>query len=123
MIRDTNVAEGLRMIPAAWLDTVAVNMKVTGVEWRVLALVIAAGPLPATSIAARLRMRYTNAKRAVRELVRCQLVTRMADGVMFQPDSERWGSRATPATRPSITGPSNAHRLPVPYDDEEVTVQ
>jgi hypothetical protein len=102
------VGEGSASIPSAWLVNLATDMKLCGVEWRVLALVIAAGPLPATSIARRLRMRYTNAKRAVRELLRWRLVTRDAAGLRFQPERGRWGSGAVPSVPEPSRAPSKA---------------
>jgi predicted transcriptional regulator len=110
--------QGSASIPSTWFVSLATDMKLSGVEWRVLALVIAAGPLPATSIARRLRMRYTNAKRAVRELLRCRLVTRSAAGLTFQPERERWGSGTVPSGREAARAPSKTPTLEVESEIE-----
>ncbi len=78
-------------IPREWLEALAVRIKLHRTEWRVLAIVISSpGPASAANIAKRLRLDYGLVKRAVRELVRWNLLERAA-GLTFQPDHTRWG--------------------------------
>ena len=79
------------MVSAAWLEALAVRVKLHRTEWRVLAMVLSSpNPMSALSIAKRLHLDYGLVKRVVRELVRWNLLERTA-GLTFQPDHTRWG--------------------------------
>lgn len=99
--------QGPRAIPGTWLESLAARMKLSGVEWRVIALVLAGQPLSAWRIAQRLRLPYTHAKRAARELVRWNVLMGSPEGLRFQPDAGRW----EPATKPV---PGGSEKAPSP---------
>jgi hypothetical protein len=80
------------------LLSLATQVRLSGSEWRVLALVLAAGePVNARELARRLRgprgfvKIYPHVKAAVRGLVAWELLERGPGGLTFQPDPARWG--------------------------------
>jgi predicted transcriptional regulator len=76
-----------------WFSNIAVGLRLSGVEWRVLSLVLATPrPLTTRRIAKYLRLEYTHAKRAVRALMVSSILGRSPRGLSFQPDYKRWGS-------------------------------
>jgi hypothetical protein len=82
-------------------------MKLTRVEWRVAAVVMAKQPVTAWDVARILGLEYTHVKRAVRELARWNVLTPSPEGLWFQPARDRW-DRSTvpsdvPAGRPRLT--------------------
>jgi len=88
------------MVSAAWLEALAVRVKLRRTEWRVLAMILSSPkPMSALSIAKRLRLDYGLVKRVARELVLWSILERTA-GLTFQPDHTRWG----PPRPPSTTG-------------------
>ena len=116
--------QGTRKVPGTWLETLALHMKLTGAEWRVVALVLASQPLSARRIAQRLRLPYTHAKRAARELVRWNVLRVSPEGLRFQSDPEVWGQKAEPDTMPAARQrPSKkpgSVRGPVPDSPKEM---
>ena len=80
-------------VPGDWLDSLAVMTKLTAVEWRIVVLVMARGPISVFAVAKALRVNYTQAKRGVRGLARSNIVVRTAEGLVFQADSTRWKPR------------------------------
>ena len=79
------------LVPAVWLRNVAFGLKLSGVEWRILSVVLAAPrPLTTRRIAKILRLEYSHAKRAVRGLVAANILERSPQGLSFQPDYKRW---------------------------------
>jgi hypothetical protein len=79
------------IVSAAWLEALAVRVKLHRTEWRVLAIIISSPhPVSARSVAKRLHVDYGLVKRVVRELIRWNLLDR-AGGLTFQPDHTRWG--------------------------------
>ncbi len=80
------------IVSAAWLEALAVRVKLHRTEWRVLAMVLSSpNPMSALSIAKRLTLDYGLVKRSVRELVRWSILERTPAGLRFQPDHTRWG--------------------------------
>jgi len=96
-------------------------MKLTPVEWRIAALVMAYGPISVFAIAKALRMDYTQAKRGSRGLRAWNIVTRSPAGLVFQPDPKAWkrGTHRTPLgrRRPAKLGTAPAVASP-PVDQE-----
>ena len=81
------------LVPGVWLRNIAVGLRLSGVEWRILSLVLAAPrPLTTRRIAKSLRLEYTHAKRAVRALMVSSILERSPRGLSFQSDYKRWGS-------------------------------
>jgi predicted transcriptional regulator len=79
------------LVPGVWLRNIAVGLRLSGVEWRILSFVLAAPrPLTTRRIAKSLRLEYTHAKRAVRALTAWKILQRSADGLVFQPDYRLW---------------------------------
>src|SRR5262245_31224458 len=99
------VLDGIRPVPGAWLDSLAVEMKLSPVEWRITALVMAHGPITVYDLAQRLGLSYALAKRAARGLARWSILTRSPEGLIFQPESKGWQFRGKggPARTPSTT--------------------
>ncbi len=79
------------LVPGVWLSNIAIGLSPSGVEWRILAVVLAV-PRPLTSrrIAKLLRLEYSHAKRAVRSLERLHILQRSPKGLIFQPDYHLW---------------------------------
>jgi hypothetical protein len=123
-------ATGGSPVPGAWLDSLAAVMKLSAVEWRIAALVMARGPISVFAIAKVLRLDYTLAKRGARGLAAWNLVRRTPEGLVFQPDSTAWekGTQTTPIRTPvALRGPSRLPTVPSgpprsPEDEEEVTL-
>src|SRR5260370_169869 len=66
----TKKSPGPILVPGVWLSNIAVGLRLSGVEWRILSLVLAAPrPLATWRIAKYLKLEYTHAKRAVRALI------------------------------------------------------
>ena len=109
-------------IPGAWLDALACKVRLSGLEWRVIALVLARQPISARRVAGVLRVHYANAKRTARELVRWDILRPSPEGLRFQPDASRWDAAVTPPrpgegkARPSKAPP----RAPAHDPDDEV---
>ena len=81
------------LVPGVWLSNIAVGLRLSGVEWRIVSLVLAAPrPLATRRIAKSLKLEYTHAKRAVRALMAWNILERSSRGLSFQPDYKRWGS-------------------------------
>ena len=81
------------LVPGVWLSNIAVGLRLSGVEWRILSLVLAMPrPLTTRRVAKYLRLEYTHAKRAVRALMVSSILERSPRGLSFQPDYKRWGS-------------------------------
>ncbi len=79
------------LVPGVWLQNIAVGLRLSGVEWRILSLVLAAPrPLTTRRIAKYLRLEYSHAKRAARALTAWNIIQRSADGLVFQPDFRLW---------------------------------
>ena len=82
---------GPMLVPGVWLRNIAVGLRLSGIEWRILSLVLAAPrPLTTRRIAKSLRLEYTHSKRAVRSLITCKILQRSADGLVFQSDYHLW---------------------------------
>lgn len=91
---------GAETVPGDWLESLALRVKLFALEWRVIALVLAApGPMSARRIAKRLRLDYGACKRTVRGLQAWDIVERGPKGVVFQPDPARWGPSAATEER------------------------
>ena len=89
----TKKSTGPILVPGVWLSNIAVGLRLSGVEWRILSLVLAAPrPLATWRIAKYLKLEYTHAKRAVRVLMAWNILERSPRGLSFQPDYNRWGS-------------------------------
>lgn len=98
------LAGGTPVIPGTWLDLLATTRqaKLFSVEWRVVAVVLSSPrPVTAATIAKRLRLVPTHARRIVRSLVAWGVLRRDPEGVSFQFDESRWGS---PADRRLVHG-------------------
>src|SRR5262245_31727039 len=88
--RGTLAATGVSAVPGDWLDSLAVTMKLTALEWRIVASVMARGPVTVFTLAKLLRLDYTLAKQGVRSLATWNIVTRTPAGLVFQPDPKGW---------------------------------
>jgi predicted transcriptional regulator len=84
------------LVPGVWLSNIAVGLRLSGVEWRIVSLVLAA-PRPFTTrrIAKSLKLEYTHAKRAVRSLIAWKILQRSPAGLVFSPDYHLWESPAS----------------------------
>ncbi len=81
------------LVPGVSLTNLAIGLRLSGVEWRILSLVLAAPrPLTTRRIAKYLRLEYSHAKRAVRSLQRWHVLQRSPKGLAFQPDYHLWVS-------------------------------
>jgi predicted transcriptional regulator len=90
-VNDPKKSTGPILVPGVWLSNIAVGLRLSGVEWRVLSLVLAAPrPLATRRIAKSLKLEYTHAKRAVRSLIAWKILQRSADGLVFQSDYRLW---------------------------------
>ncbi len=96
---------GTKAVPGAWLEDLASELNLSGMEWRVVALVLAAGPVTAHQVAKSLRRNYAHVKRAVRELLRWRVLQRTSEGIVFQSDSNLWGPPVVPVRRSAHLGP------------------
>ena len=118
---------GTRSVPGAWLETLAVKMKLTSVEWRVVAFVLARGPVTAWRLAKELRLKYPHAKRAARELVRWRILSPSPEGLRFQPPPAQWEPPVVPAPAPDGHGkPPKKPDAPAaqePEEEEEVLLR
>ncbi len=77
--------------PAVAIRNVAIGLRLSGVEWRIVAVVIASPrPLSAGRIARLLSLEYAHAKRSIRALTAWRVVQRSAGGIAFQPDYRLW---------------------------------
>ena len=91
IVNEVKRSTGPILVPGVWLRNIAVGLRLSGIEWRILSLVLAAPrPLTTRRIAKSLRIEYTHAKRAVRSLIACKILQRSADGLVFQPDYHLW---------------------------------
>ena len=125
MIGSQELPRGTGVVPGNWLETLAVDMKLTRFEWRVVAVVLARQPVTAWRVARILRLAYSHVKRAVRELVRWNILTASSEGLRFQSNQGQWGDNRGPATAPGIsrnvrTGPSK--RVPPPAEPEWIVL-
>jgi hypothetical protein len=95
-VNDPKKSTGPILVPGVWLSNIAVGLRLSGVEWRILSLVLArARPLTTRRIAKSLKLEYTHAKRAVRSLIAWKILLRSADGLVFQPDHRQWQRQAS----------------------------
>ena len=117
----TSSENGNHAVPGDWLDSLAREMKLSGLEWRLAALVMAHGPISVYAIAKALRVDYTLAKRAARGLATWNVVTRSPEGLTFQSEPKAWkrGTHRTPLgrRRPAKVGTAPAVASP-PVDQE-----
>jgi predicted transcriptional regulator len=120
---------GARAVPGIWLETLAVDMKLTRFEWRVLAVVLARQPVTAWQVARILGVEYSHVKRAVRELVRWKILSPSPEGLRFQPDKGQWGDHRGPAAAPGVPRnrpPKPSKKpgaIPSPKQEEEVVLR
>jgi hypothetical protein len=104
---------GPRTIPGTWLETLAVDMKFTRFEWRVVAVVLARQPVTAWQVARILKVNYSHAKRAARELVRWKILNPSPEGLRFQQNPRLWGPAMAPGVpRNGSTKPSKKPSAP-----------
>jgi len=90
-VNEVKQAKGPNPVPRVWLANLAVGLRLSGVEWRILSLVLAMPrPLTTRRIAKYLRLEYTHAKRGVRSLIAWKILQRSPDGLVFQPDYRLW---------------------------------
>ena len=95
-MNETKKSTGPILVPGVWLSNIAVGLRLSGVQWRILSLVLATPrPLATRRIAKYLKLEYTHAKRAVRALIAWRILQRSADGLVFQPDYRLWESPAS----------------------------
>jgi hypothetical protein len=113
------------------LNSLATVMKLSAVEWRIAALVMARGPITVFAVAKVLRLDYTLAKRGARSLATWNIVTRKPEGLVFQPDPKGWerGTQPTPVRTPAVLqGPPRLPITPIgpprpAENEEEVTLR
>jgi hypothetical protein len=104
-------------------------MRLTAVEWRIAALIVACGPISVFALAKALRMDYTLAKRGARGLRAWNIVTRTPDGLTFQPDRKGWaqGIQVLPVKLPTdrrepSRAPTAAAAPPPAGEEVELTI-
>jgi predicted transcriptional regulator len=84
------------LVPGVWLSNIAVGLRLSGVQWRILGLVLATPrPLTARRIAKYLRLEATHARRGVRSLIAWKILQRSAAGLVFQPNYHLWAPPAS----------------------------
>jgi hypothetical protein len=90
-VNEVKKAKGPNLVPGRWLANLAVGLRLSGVEWRIVSLVLAVPrPLTTRRAAKYLRLEYTHAKRGVRSLIAWRILQRSAGGLVFQPDYRLW---------------------------------
>jgi len=114
-VNEVTKAKGPNLVPGRWLANLAFGLRLSGVEWRIVSLVLAvARPLTTRRIAKYLRLEYTHAKRGVRSLIAWKILQRSPDGLVFQSDYRLWGDPTSQSSDGIATGtnvgPSGATR-------------
>ncbi len=102
-------------------------MKLSAIEWKIAAQVMAHGPISVFAIAKALGLKYTLAKRGARSLGKRNIIQRTAGGLLFQADAKAWGpgSKGVLVRLPRQTGePSKIRIVPSPpaANEEEETL-
>jgi hypothetical protein len=78
-------------VPRAWLRALAIGLTLSPMECRCVLLILGMPkPVSGRRLAKHLGLEYTHTKRAVRSLVAWNIVQRLPDGLVFQPDFKVW---------------------------------
>ena len=112
--------EGTRAVPGTWLEALAVAMRMTQLEWRVMAVVLVRQPITAWRLAGLLERKYSHVKRAVRELLRWHILTRSPEGLRFRFEPTAWSLSEDPAGSRSGTVRPPQYPASGPSKDREL---